>query len=239
MLIDNLTQYIAAAAGLGTAAFALVDATKSIRGGVSNFGFDKISKVVAGFYDAKEETLREKARLLENPAAAGDPLGLAAVLGTLKSNWFNGVPLTDQRAIAKTLIKLRLTKETAALLAKSTGVDAAKLGAVASKLAAGETLSQEENDVYGRFDLMITILLDQGYQMADQEYRNGSRMAAIVVAVALALVGCLAVFGPLPGKRQLLGAILLGMAATPIAPIAKDLTNALAAGVRVAQTMRK
>jgi hypothetical protein len=41
-LIETLPQCIAAAAGLGTVSFALVDATKAWKGGVSNCGFSQI-----------------------------------------------------------------------------------------------------------------------------------------------------------------------------------------------------
>ena len=40
--LDSLSQMIAAIAGLGTAAYGLVDASKFLRGGVSNVGFKHI-----------------------------------------------------------------------------------------------------------------------------------------------------------------------------------------------------
>jgi len=220
--MDRLSQYVAVAAGLGTAAYALVDGSKAFLGGVSNYGFGHIRRVMSLF-------------LPEN-ANSSTPLHLKAVLATLRANWLNGTALADQKAIAKSLIKLRLDQDNAHNLAKATGVDKDKLAAIAGKIASGETLTQQENDLFGRFDLMLTAILDEGYQRADQSYRNSAKAWSIVVSVALAMVGQSMVNDPSFSVEK---AILIGLVATPIAPIAKDLTSALSAGVKVAQTFRK
>lgn len=220
--MDRLSQYIAVAAGLGTAAYALVDGSKAFFGGVSNYGFGHIKRVMSLF-------------LSEN-ANSSNPLHLKAVLATLRANWLNGTALADQKAIAKSLIKLRLDQDNARNLANATGVDKDKLATIAGKIASGETLTQQENDILGRFDLMLTAILDEGYQRADQSYRNSAKAWSIVVSVALAVVGQSMVNDPLFSIEK---AILIGLVATPIAPIAKDLTSALSAGVKVAQTFRK
>lgn len=226
--IDNVGDIIIATAALGTASFALVDGSKAFRGGISNLGFGQIENAVK--------------RLLPH-SIAGDPaspLSLMNVLNTLKASWLNGVPLNDQKAIAKSLIKLSLSSDSASFLAKATAVDAEVLNRVASKIASGatESLTPEESDVYGRFDLMLAATLDHGYQRADQTYRNSAKACSIGLSVVLALIGVHGVYHDVQSEQYLL-ALLLGLAATPIAPIAKDLTNALAAGVKVAQKMRK
>ena len=222
MNIDSVSQYIAVAAGLGTASYALVDGSKAILGGVSNFGFKHIKRVVSLFISEK--------------AHSAHPLHLKEVLANLRANWLNGTALTDQKAIAKSLIKLRLNEANAPHLAKATGVDSDALTAIAKKIASGGSLTEQENDVFGRFDLMLTAILDEGYQRADQAYRNSARTWSIVVSVALAVFGKLIVDD---SSFSWGVAILVGLAATPIAPIAKDLTSALSAGVKVAQAFRK
>ena len=136
MTLDTLPQYVAVAAGLGTAAYALVDGSKAFFGGVSNYGFGHIRRVVLGFFS---ESTQQQASL--------NPLRLSEVLATLRANWLNGTALADQKAIAKSLIKLRLDKDNAGQLAKATGVDKDKLTTIAGKIASGETLSQQEGDV--------------------------------------------------------------------------------------------
>jgi hypothetical protein len=100
-------------------------------------------------------------------------------------------------------------------------------------MSAGNPLGDGEVNVLGRFDLALASLLDDAYQHADQRYRNWSRVAAMIVAVVLAVLGSFAVNG-----NPWLG-VLAGVVATPIAPISKDLTSALAAGVKVAQAMKR
>lgn len=222
MILDTVSSYIAGAAGLGTAAFALVDSSKAFGGGVSNCGFGHIERAVAKFF----------------PASGGGPMSLTEVRATLRANWLNGTAFADQKAIAKSLIKLRLDADTALHLARATGVDSKVLGAVAGKIATGKPLSSGESDVYGRFDLMLTALLDEGYQRADQVYRNSAKAWSVVVAVGLAIAG-VCIVEPSVGAKEWAEAVVVGLAATPLAPIAKDLTSALQAGVKVAQLIGK
>lgn len=224
--VSQISDYIAAAAALGTASFALVDASKAILGGVSNCGFGYIASAIRKF-------------LPENPEVgdSNNPLQLDEVLDTLRANWLNGTVLADQKAIAKSLIKLNLNEVNAPRFAKAAGVNENVLIVIASKLASGAQFTDEENDLFGRFDLTLAAILDKGYQRADQSYRNSAKAWSVFVSVALAIAGVFILYEPNP--THIAGAILLGLAATPIAPIAKDLTSALAAGVKVAQTLRK
>ena len=210
----NLSQVVLAIGSLGTAAYGVVDATKAFGGGISNRGFGDIRSVLARF-------------IL--------PASLPSVLSTLRANWLNGMPLADQKAVAKALVKLNLTEASAIAMAGAAGVDVPTLRSVATKLAAGGTLSQPETDVYGRFDLLLSSQLDQGYQRADQRYRNSAKLLAVVVSVALAVAGAWMAYPQTPVGI----AILAGLLATPLAPIAKDLSSAIQAGARVAQAWKK
>lgn len=231
MTLDQVTvtNCIAAVAGLGTAAYALVDSSKAFRGGVSNYGFDNIERVLTSLYPEDIDK-----------ADRSNPLALAAVLATLKANWLNGTALADQKAIAKSLVKLRLDEVNAEHLAKATGVNADTLINIAKNIATGTSLSQQESDVFGRFDLILTALLDEGYQRADQAYRNCAKAWSVVVSVILALAGGWVVTGgELYSSRDILAAVLIGLLATPLAPISKDLTSALSASVRAMQLFKK
>jgi hypothetical protein len=201
--LENVSDYIAAAAALGTAAYALVDGSKAIFWGVSNCGFGYIEIAVKRFFP--ENTEKED---------SGNPLQLSEVLDTLRANWLNGTVLTDQKAIAKSLIKLRLDKVNAPDLAKATGVSKEMLVQIAEKIASGKQLTDEENDLFGRFDLMLVAILDKGYQRADQSYRNSAKAWSILVSVMLAIFGLWVIDRSF---EHIGGAILVGLAATPIA----------------------
>jgi hypothetical protein len=231
-LSGTLPQIIAAVAALGTAAYGLVDGSKALGGGVSQAGFGRIKRVIQWLFPGDsddEKTLT--------------PLTLGATLATLRANWINGTPLADQKAIAKTLIKLRLTAANAPTLARLVGVDPTTLTSVATKMAAGTALNQAEADVLGRFDLMLTTALDEGYQRADQRYRNWCKALAIIVSVLLAVVGGWTISG-YPTLAAYLAsnschmAVIAGLLATPLAPVAKDLSSAIQAGAKAVQALR-
>lgn len=219
---------IAAMAALGFASQALVDSSKAFWGGVSNCGFGYISAVInkllpSGKGDSSKEILNQ-----------------ADILNVLRANWLNGTALADQRRIAKSFVKLSLNESSASNLAKATGVDEGTLASVAQKVSKGEQFEQTESDLYGRFDLMLDALLDGAYQRADQSYRNSARSWSVLVSVVLAIVG---VYFNYQEDQNLLdvlpGAIILGLAATYIAPVAKDLSTAISAGAKLVKTLRK
>jgi hypothetical protein len=230
-LLKDLPQIITAIGGLGTAAFGLVDSTKTIPGGGVNYiGFGKIKSVV--------KTL--------TPGTPATGLSQSNILDTLKANWFNGNDLTSQKSIAKTLIKQGLTAANAPALAAATGLNATVLTSVATKIFADPSLpqnkmTQNETDVYSRFDFVLTALLDEVYQDADQRYTNWTRIIAAAFAVGLALCGgwSLSVAASYWGSSQMFEALLVGLLATPLAPIAKDLSSALAAAVNTMQLVKK
>ncbi|HEV2212609.1 MAG TPA: hypothetical protein VGS99_04610 [Gammaproteobacteria bacterium] len=220
--ISVISEYITAAAGLGAASFTLVDGSKAFGGGVSNCGFHHVRRVVGHF-----------------AAGLNGPIGEQDMLDTLRANWLNGTPLAGQKAIAKSLIKLRLDGNSAAAYARATGVDPKLLAGVAKKIAESKEFTPGERETNGRFDAVLTALLDEGYQRADQVYRNSAKAWSTAVAIALALLGCWILKDGAPSLEEFAAAFLVGLAATPVAPIAKDLTSALQAGVKVAQLIRK
>ncbi len=217
--LQGLPQIVAAIGALGTAAFGLVEASKAAWGGVNHIGFGAIKKTV--------ESL--------TPGNPTNGLSQGKIVATLKANWFNGTDLGSQKSIAKSLIKLNLNDTNAAALAAATGVESSVLAAVATSIKAGTPLTAVQSDVYARFDLIITALLDETYQRADNVYRNWTRAIAALVALLLAIVGG-KMLNPEPG---FLLSVMVGLLATPLAPIAKDLSTALATSVNTLQLVSK
>ena len=232
----DLGTVVVAIGALGTASFALVDTTKiGANGGISNFGFASIEKAVRQFFPGVTR--------LSPDGKAGAASDAKKLLDILHGHWINGSALADQKAIAKSLIKLRLSEDSSANFAAATRVDANVLDHVGSKMSNGEQLSDQEMNVLGRFDLALTAIIDEGYQRADQCYRNNARAMACAVAVVLAVLGGLAVADVSVAdyfvKFEFLKYALCGLLATPLAPIAKDVANGLAAGVKVAQAIKR
>ena len=231
MPISGIVDAISAIGALGTASFALVDTSKiASEGGVSNSGFKFIEGAVKWMLP---DAVRAK--------DAGANGTVQELLDVLHGVWINGTPLADQKAIAKSMIKLRLTDQTASQFAKATGVNEEVLAEVAACMMNGTSLTQAQSNVLGRFDLALTALLDAGYQRADQRYRNTARVWAMVASVTLAFFGGWAIsnsdFGPYILSNDIWKNLLCGLLATPLAPVSKDLASALAAAAKTAQSI--
>lgn len=225
-IVQSLPDVIMAIGGLGTAAFGLVDSTKVFWGGANRIGFGKIRATMTAL----------------TPAAASNGLTRGKILETLRANWFNGKDLESQKAIAKSLIKLGLNEATAAGLAQATGVDAELLKAVGAKITRGEALSSAETDIYSRFDLILTAMLDETYQDSNQAYTNGTRTMAAFFAVVLGFFGGWVLNGgALAGywwTKDMGEGIFAGLLAIPLAPVAKDIASALSTAVNVMQKLK-
>jgi len=219
--LGNILNFLGAAVGLGTAAMGFVDSTKTFWGGPSNFGFGYIRKALDPF-------------LIQAHTGAA-VYGKVEVLQTLRANWLNGVTKAEQKAKAKSLIHLGLTQGNAGRLAVAAGVDALKLTAVAQKTANGVAPTQEEINVLGQFDAILSAVLDTAYERGDQKYRNASKFLAMLAATAFAIIGGWIVYG-IPERdsiwsyfstREFVLSFLVGASATPLAPVAKDLASSL------------
>jgi hypothetical protein len=212
---------IAAIGALGTAAFGLVDASKALWGGPSNLGFGFIKECLEPF---------------ANALAVADTSGVHGrdtFLNTLKANWLNGVPMADQKTTAKALIHLGLTAANAPALATATSLDAALLTAVATKIQAGGPLDPADVTMFGRFDAIVSAKLDTGFERADQRYRNAAKALSFGVSVVLGLVAA-RIIGVAMGEG-----LLIGVVATPLAPIAKDLASSLSAATKAISAVRR
>ncbi|HEY2658929.1 MAG TPA: hypothetical protein VGI79_04350 [Caulobacteraceae bacterium] len=230
-LLETLVAAIGAIGGLGTAAFGLVDASKAVFGGVSRFGFKHVMTALRPFESALND-------------------GEADWRLTIQANWINGVPKDDQKAAAKSLIRLGLSADNAEALAKPGRVDPAALKALIQKIDQGATLGPQDVNLLGRFNAAIDAALDGGFERGDQQYRNASRLAAGLVAVTLAVTGggllaaqTAAAAHPFNFVAYLVSAqcglaVLVGFIATPLAPIAKDLASSLQAAVGAVGSVR-
>lgn len=231
-ILELVVAAITAIGGLGTAAFGLVDASKAFNGGVSQAGLKSVEAALKPFEAAL------------NGAESDWRL-------TIRANWINGVPKADQKAAAKSLIRLGLTAANAPSMAAAGRVDPDRLRAVIAAIETGAALTPEDVNLLGRFNAAIDAALDGGFERGDQQYRNTSRLAAGGVSVVLAAAaGALLYPGAGAGGHGVgLGAyltsswfwlsLLVGLIATPLAPMAKDLASSLQAAANAVQSVRK
>jgi hypothetical protein len=131
------------------------------------------------------------------------------------------------------LIHLGLTAANAPALATATSLDAALLTAVATKIQAGGPLDPADVTMFGRFDAIVSAKLDTGFERADQRYRNAAKALSFGVSVVLGLVAA-RIIGVAMGEG-----LLIGVVATPLAPIAKDLASSLSAATKAISAVRR
>jgi hypothetical protein len=222
--IDKVIALIAATGGLGLAAMSLVDAFKALpSGGISRIGFSHIREVLKLF-----DTVL---------ARAVGPEWETVIL----SHWINGRSRGDQIGVIRSLLRLGLNPETAGQLAPIGNVEKKPLEDAAGKLVKGAALSEAEINLIGRVEAAVEARLDAAFDLADQAYRNISRVLAGVIAVALAVAAWVILDQSSPPIEDLPdwgAAVLVGVLAVPIAPIAKDLVSALTAAARAVKSTR-
>jgi hypothetical protein len=210
--LQEISDQIIAVGALGMAAYGLVDASKAFRGGVSNAGFRFIRNALAPFGPALQQAL--------GPATECDWRAV------MRSHWISGRSKDEQKAIAVSLIQLGLTRDNAQELASAGQVDGAALRQVVISLENGEELTPQQLNLVGRFKATIEVRVDAAYDRADQTYRNWARLAAGLLAILLAVTAGALLYG-LRSPAHLGAALLVGLVAVPLAPVAKDIASAL------------
>lgn len=215
--VGGVGNALIAIGALGTASYGLVDVTKALPGGgLSMAGFGEIRKAVTPFASA-----------LTVGAGAHWP-------SVLQSHWVNGGALDDQKAKAKALIRLGLTTANAATMAAEPSIagriDGAALATAVTHMNTGTPLTPVDLNELGRFDAIVSAALDAGFEIADQRYRAYARALAWMMAIALAEAAAVLIDRQMNrpfGWSDFATAVLIGLVATPLAPVAKDLASAL------------
>lgn len=208
----NLATMVLAAGALGIAAFGIVDGMKAA--GLTIVGFRKIT-----------ETLGDVVMGAIEAAYGRD--GRSFLEALYRKDRIKG-------DLGKTLrqgLRVGLTPDNALTLAQEFGVvNGEALQAAARKLHAGEDLEDQERGIVGRFELAADARIDAALALSDVSYTATMRIAASFVAIILALIAALTLPGQL--RANTARALLVGLAAIPLAPIAKD----VAAGFKQARS---
>jgi hypothetical protein len=218
---DVVIATIAATGALGLAAMALVDALKAVPGGgVSRIGFGYILGVLKLFDQALAR-------------AAGPQWEVV-----IAAHWINGRPRDEQIGAIRSLLRLGLNPDTAPQLAAIGNVEPGALAKAAGKLVDGKALDEGEINLIGRVEAAVAARLDGAFDLAEQAYRNAARVLAGVVAMGLAIGAAYLMTAAGERDAALKAALLVGVLAVPIAPIAKDLVSALTAASRAVKSTR-
>lgn len=202
--MENLGTIVLAVGALGTASFGIVEGLKWTFVGLS--GFRQIPKLLGG-------------PVMKALRVAYGPEYLSLLRAQYRANRTSGELPKSIRQGAR----VGLTPETAAELANQIGVvNEADLKAVASTLQKGKDLTDAQRSVLGRYELALDTRIDAALALANDKYIGYIRVLASAISIGIAL----GVWRTTEGI-ELLEALIVGVAAVPIAPIAKDLASAI------------
>lgn len=202
--MENLGTIVLAVGALGTASFGIVEGLKWTFIGLS--GFRQIPKLLG----------RPVMKALQ---IAYGPECMSLLRAQYRANRTSGELPKSLRQGAR----VGLTPETAAELANQIGVvNEADLKAVASTLQKGKDLTDAQRSILGRYELALDTRIDAALALANDKYIGYIRVLASAISIGIAL----GVWRTTEGI-ELLEALIVGVAAVPIAPIAKDLASAI------------
>jgi hypothetical protein len=200
MFEDNLSEAVLAAAALGTAAFGIVEALKAFPW-LGQAGFSTLVQFLEPFEDALK--------------VAYGPDAIRILRGQYRGD------TDDLKRVIRQGIRIGLTPVNAEKLAAALKIaDARSLQQAASEVWSG-ALSDESRNVIGRFELAADARIDAGLTLALDHYARSAKISAMVVALTIAIV-----MAHLLGVGLLYG-LIVGLAAVPLAPVAKDLVTAI------------
>ena len=209
--VEDLLAVLLAVGALGTAAFGIVEGLKWTPVGV--LGFGQIRRVLGL---AVMQCLEE---------AYGRPNLKLYLQALYREGRRDGeLPRTIRQGT-----RIGLNGATAGKLASEFGdvVEGEKLKQIGESLEGGQELSGEERRMLGRFELALDTRIDAALARANTAYVGGVRVLASMVSVLIALGAWKLLHTAGMCDIKLQHAVLVGVAAVPVAPIAKDLAGAL------------
>jgi len=206
-MLDGWGELILAAGALGTAAFGIVEGLKWIPL-VGEAGFASALKLLGS---ALMSTL-------------------VTAYGAQFERMLRAQYRGEQEDFAKTVrqgLRIGLTPNNAEEIGKTLGVvDPVKLREAAAAVDTGATLTPEQRNAIARFELAADARVDAALTLAHDHYTRLSKTLAGLVALIIAVA---AAYGLEPGGSLVGRAVLVGLTAVPLAPVAKDVAGALKA----------
>ena len=198
--MDNLSAIVLATGALGTAAFGIVEALKRWRR-LGEAGFPAVLRLLSPIFVTLATAYGRDVEKVLRAQYRGERGELTRVI--------------RQGA------RIGLTPDNAERVAAGLGmVEPEHLKAAALAIKAGQELPADLRNVIGRFELAVDARIDAALCLAADDYAGTAKIAASVVAIIIALVVGVHL-------DRIFEAVLVGIAAVPLAPIAKDVASAL------------
>ncbi len=200
--MPDLSTMVLATGALGTAAFGIVEGLK-LWGPIGEAGFVAFLRGLG--------PLAKTLRVAYGPEVE-----------TVLRAQYRG-PQPDFARVVRQGTRIGLTPD----IAKETAtdieaLDVKTLGKAAKQLQHGKALTEEERNVFARFELAMDARIDAALVLAQSRYASVARLLASAIALAIALTIAALVY-----PAEFVTAWIVGLAAVPLAPVAKDVAAAV------------
>ena len=215
-----LAEMVLAAGALGTAAFGIVDGFKF-----------SLKFASAGFGQIKSSLGLKTYACLERAYGQGFE-------EILRGHYLKDRTKGDIVRTLRQGVRIGLSPANAEAIAREIGsvVDGKRLKTISGKVEGAKDLSPEEQSILARFELAMDTRIEAALALADNKYSSRMRSSAFLVAFLLAIVAFFSLEDQgLVERKDFVYAVFVGLAAVPLAPIAKDVATALqsaAKGIR-------
>ena len=202
-IATSLSNMVLATGAVGVAAMGITEGFKSVK--VTPMGFNKLEEEINWATDALKISYGDDYRKM------------------IMSLYRNGRRKGDLPRVLRQGVRIGMDENTAKTMANVVGgVSPERLSEVAAKLKSGEELNPIQRNILGRFEVAADARIDAAFSLAERAYANIIRYRASQVALALSISAAIALDRSASG---FLTAIIVGLTAVPIAPIAKDVAK--------------
>ncbi len=202
--MENIGTIVLATGALGTAAFGIIEALKWTNVGYA--GYQKLYDLLHPIWGTLRNAYGEDFEQVLRGQYKGDHAELVRTLRQgvrIGLNASNAEKLSEWLALGHPDV----------------------LKAVAVKIENGQEITDEERNILGRYELAIDARIDAAMVLAENQYSGKLRFSASCLAIFISLA--VGVY-----LNMIFLSIIIGLAAVPLAPIAKDLSSALQAAVQ-------
>ncbi|MCW5725002.1 MAG: hypothetical protein KIS81_08580 [Maricaulaceae bacterium] len=127
------------------------------------------------------------------------------------------------------------------LAAFSGAVTPEQLDALRQALRQNETMPDDQEAVFSRFELAMDLRLRAAFAEADRRFRADAIRWACAIAILLSVIGFALVYqvSSIADFFSVLPlALIVGVVAVPLAPVSKDLASAISAAAHAARAAR-
>lgn len=212
----DLPQFVLAAGAVGTAAMGIVEGFKSIK--LTPIGFNELYESIDWSRPAIGRAYgSDYSKLLESLYRQNRSSGeLPRILR-------QGVRIGMDTDNAKSMGEFLL------------GNGGESLSVIAGKIDQGEELDKMEKKILARFEVAADARIDAALSLAERAYSNGIRKWAFFVSLMLSLLAAFSLHWTLGDKFQsamYINAVIVGLVAVPLAPIAKDVAKGFQAAAK-------